>query len=221
MKLLPLLLFALSLHATDYYAAPAGSASCDGSQSCPWALQTALNKPLHGGDRLLLMGGLYYGAFTSTLNGTGKQIVIQPSDPSFLPRINGSLRFESGGWVTVQGLELFSSNANRSTSLPACGISLYAGPVQVIHNVIHDCSGDGLEMWSGSPNSVAYGNLIYYVGYNGTDRGHGHGMYIQSNAPDTKLIQDNIVLNTSGGACTLIPRAAISTTSPIAGTPST
>ena len=100
--------------------------------------------------------------------------------------------------MIVQGLELFNSNTNRSASLPACGISLYAGPVQVIHNVIHDCSGDGLEMWSASPNSVAYGNLIYYVGWNGTDRGHGHGMYIQSNAPDWKLIQDNVVLNNFG-----------------------
>lgn len=195
--ILPLFL-AVSLQAATHYAAPAGSASCNGSQSCPWDLQTALNKPLVGGDQLLLGGGIYAGNFTSTLNGKGTQIVVQPQDPTFPPRINGQLSFGSGGYVTVQGIEFFNSNTNRSlTTEPDC-FYLAAPSINLIHNVIHDCGADGVGFWSADTNSVAYGNVIYYNGYNASDRGHGHGIYVQNAAPSTKLIQDNVILNQFG-----------------------
>ncbi|SPF42711.1 exported hypothetical protein [Candidatus Sulfopaludibacter sp. SbA4] len=194
---LPFLL-AVSLHGATYYAAPAGSASCNGSQSCPWDLQTALNKPLLGGDQLLLGGGIYAGNFTSSLNGKGTQIVVEPADPTFLPRINGSLGFFSGGYVTVEGIEFFNSNTNRSlTTEPDC-LTLEAPSVNLIHDIIHDCGSDGVGFWSSDPNSTAYGNIIYYNGYNASDRGHGHGIYVQNAAPATKLIQDNVILNQFG-----------------------
>jgi hypothetical protein len=186
----------LSVQAADYYAAPTGSPSCDGTPTCAWDLQTALTKPLIGGDRLLLTEGTYKGAFSSSLNGAGVQIQVLPYSGAH-PRIDGSLSL-GGGYVTVQGLEFFSSNTNRTGAIGTdC---LYTGGpfINLVHNVIHDCGGDGVGFWSADPNGVAYGNLVYYNGYNDVDRGHGHGFYTQSNPGDTKLLQDNVVLNQFG-----------------------
>ena len=196
MRTLAVLILAASLQAATYYAAPNGSPSCDGSQACPWDLQTALNKPLAGGDVLLLGGGLYTGNFSTSLNGNGTQIIVQPQDPTFPVRINGQISTSSGGWWTLQGVEVFNAT-NRSMPGSDC-FYLVVPSVNLIHNVIHDCGSDGVGFWSADANATAYGNLIYYNGYNQPDRGHGHGIYIQSNPGQSKLIQDNIVLNNFG-----------------------
>src|SRR5512143_555213 len=65
------LALAASLSATDFYVAPNGSASGNGSIGSPWNLQTALNQPsaVQPGDTIWLRGGTYVGHFTSNLNG--------------------------------------------------------------------------------------------------------------------------------------------------------
>lgn len=195
MKTLIPFLLVCTLYATDYHAAPFGLSTCDGSTTCPWDLQTALNRPLIGGDRLLLQDGTYQGRFTSTLTGNGTQIEVT-AEPGAHPRIDGGLAL-NGGWVTVSYLEFFSSNTNRTLAGGDC-IDTYGPNTNLIHNWIHDCGSSGIGFWSSNANGVAYGNAIYYVGYNGPDRGHGHGIYLQSNPGDTKLISDNAVLNNFG-----------------------
>jgi hypothetical protein len=172
--------------AADYHVATAAD------------FQAALSAPLVGGDRVLLAPGVYVGAFVSSLNGAGTPITITSADLAFPARIDGSLALTSGGWVTVTDLEFFNSNTDRITpNGPDC-IDAYVPSIVLLHNVIHDCSANGIGLWAGATNSVAYGNLIYYVGWNGNARGHGHGMYIQSTAPAWKLIENNVVLNVFG-----------------------
>ena len=64
--------------------------------------------------------------------------------------------------------------------------------------VLHDCA-QGLGFWIYSPDSEAHGNLIFYNGWQGrgTDRGHGHGIYIQ-NRDGAKLLSDNIIFDQFG-----------------------
>jgi hypothetical protein len=48
-----------------------------------------------------------------------------------------------------------------------------------------------------------YGCLIYYNGYDATDRGHGHGIYSANAAGNaTKKIRDNMILDQFGWAST-------------------
>jgi hypothetical protein len=176
----------------------ARAAAADYQVSSAADFQAALSAPLAGGDRILLAPGVYAGTFVSSLNGAGTPITITSADLAFPARIDGSLAFTSGGWVTVTDLEFFNSNTNRTASGGPDCIDAYVPSIVLLHNVIHDCSASGIGLWSGAANSVAYGNLIYYVGWNGLARGHGHGMYIQSTAPAWKLIENNIVLNVFG-----------------------
>ena len=66
------------LLASDFYVAPAGSPSGNGSIGSPWDLQTALNQPsaVHAGDTIWLRGGTYTGHFTSNLNGSSSTPII-------------------------------------------------------------------------------------------------------------------------------------------------
>ena len=56
--------------------------------------------------------------------------------------------------------------------------------------VVHDVS-DGLSGVKESLNAEAYGCIVYYGGWEGPDRGHGHAFYWQ-NDQGTKRLLDNI-----------------------------
>lgn len=72
--------------------------------------------------------------------------------------------------------------------------------VRYINLIIHDTT-DGLTMQTGnSPtyygvtNGVIYGNIIYYAGWKGTDRGHGHAIYPQNwNTNSARTIAENVM----------------------------
>ena len=56
------------------------------------------------------------------------------------------------------------------------GIDAYGPGTKIINMVIHD-TGQGIGIWSSATDSEVYGNLVYYNGWDGPDRGHGHGVY--------------------------------------------
>jgi hypothetical protein len=63
--------------------------------------------------------------------------------------------------------------------------------------IVHDGT-DGISAFASAPDMEIYGNLIYNNGWDGaTDRGHGHGLYIQ-NQTGTKKIAENISFNNYG-----------------------
>ena len=63
--------------------------------------------------------------------------------------------------------------------------------LKFINLVIHDAR-QGFSFWKEAADAEVNGCLIYYNGWNGTDRGHGHGIYTQ-NQTGTKHIVDNII----------------------------
>lgn len=189
--------------ALEFFASPSGSSSGDGSVAHPWDLVTALKQPaaLKSGDTLWLRGGVYKGEFVSYLNGaSGAPIVVRsyPGERATIDGVNdaGHSIFQvSGAYTWYRDFEIMSSNTNRtSPSVSGWGITTMQTPghpgLKLINLVIHDTLGNGF--WIDATDMEMYGCIVYYNGYKGTDRGHGHGIYAQ-NATGTKRFTDNIV----------------------------
>ncbi|MCC6591568.1 MAG: right-handed parallel beta-helix repeat-containing protein [Bryobacterales bacterium] len=202
LRFLPILLLASGEHiAANFFVAPDGSPSGDGTLDSPWDLQTALSHPriVAAGDHIWLRGGVYTGPFTSKLAGTpGLPIIVrnykneraildfpgEPEQPAVL-HINGE-------WTWYWGLEITSSWEPRidPPKNRANAVAVYGPNVKLINMIMHDTFGAGF--WSGSDDSEMYGNIIYNTGNDGSQRGHGHGIYAQ-NRDGTKRLTDNII----------------------------
>lgn len=189
--------------AREYYAAPSGDRSGDGSRDRPWDLATALSPPaaVKPGDTIWLRGGTYGDGstiFNSYLSGTPRSQITVRQAPGERATINGGLAIY-GPYTWYWGFEVTNASEDRGAgrNVPEC-VDTYDGStgVKLINLVLHDCN-QGIGLWSPAENSEAFGNLIYNNGYQGTDRGHGHGIYTQ-NQNGTKLISDNIIFNQFG-----------------------
>lgn len=212
--LLPLITFAPAVaRAAEFYVSPQAVEGGDGSIARPWTLKTALSHPssVRPGDTIWLRGGTYSGTFISYLTGTAAAPIVVRQYPGEHARIDGGstvgmgLRIY-GGYSWYWGFEVMFSNptryANGTTSTgfpPLVGYSLVevnAPGTKLINMVIHDgCQ--GANIWTPAADSEAYGNLIYNVGFDGNDRGHGHGLYVQNQTGPRKLT-DNIIFNQYG-----------------------
>ena len=205
------LLFALAVAASgaEFYVAPNGSASGSGSQANPWDLQTALDQPsaVRPGDTIWLRGGTYVGHYTSNLNGTSSSPIIVRQYAGERATLDGNdgtsnvTLLVNGSYAWFWGFEVMNSNPNRisGNTLPppnrGQGTNLLGVGTKLINMIVHD-TGQG-TLTTANTNEV-YGNLIYYNGYSGTDRGHGHGIYAQHQGTATKPIHDNIIFDQFG-----------------------
>ena len=184
-----------------YYAAPDGSPTGNGSREKPWDIRSALSAGrVRPGDTIWLRGGAYGsgGVIESRVSGTGQRPVIVRQAPGERATLNGGLAVRAGhAWYW--GFEITNTNPDRGPSreVPSC-IDTYEGSagVKLINLVLHDCN-QGVGFWSGAENGSVYGSLIYYNGYQGPRRGHGHGIYTQ-NRGGAKLIADNIIFSQFG-----------------------
>ena len=195
-----------------FHVAPNGGPGGDGSKDNPWSLSNALNHPttLSAGDTILLHGGVYSGYFFSRLTGIPEAPIIVRAAPGERATIDSGSSGQdaltvNGSFTWYSEFEVRSSDPVRSTentgSFPgdikrgSCITS--NGPAnRYINLVLHDCS-QGVSFWTPSVDSELYGNLIYYNGWNGGDRGHGHGIYTQ-NATGVKRINENIIFDQFG-----------------------
>lgn len=185
-----------------FYIAPNGSSGGDGSISRPWDIGSVLagSKGVRAGDTVYMRGGTYgngtsyYNAF---LSGDATAPVIVRQYPGEKAVLNAALQVW-GHHVWYWGFELaLFTNASRYDSSRFQGLNVYGGPdVKLINLVVHDFS-NGLGLWTQGTGTEAYGCLIYNNGYQGSSRGHGHGIYTQNNTP-TKTIHENIIFNNFG-----------------------
>ncbi len=201
---------ALVLGAGAHFVSPSGSQSGDGSQDHPWDLATALKQPasVQPGDTIYLRAGIYRGPFVSTLTGTTASPITVRAYPGERVTIDGKgtdghdVLGIQGAWATYRDLEITNSDTLRSTNIPgpwpsdlprnAPGVRIYKAGNRIINCVIHDDgTGVGYEV-GGAGDGEVTGNLIFFNGWQGPDRGHGHGLYGQ-NATDTRRIKENIV----------------------------
>jgi len=172
-------------------------------------LQTALNQPsaVQPGDTIWLREGVYgNGAtiFTSNLNGSSVQPVIVRQYPNERATVNGGIKvYGSNTWfwgfeVTNKAIRDRNSNIggqNPPSNFPTA-FTVFGPGTKFINLLVHDTA-EGLELWAPAQNSEIYGSLIYNNGWQGTDRGHGHGIYTQ-NQTGVKAISDNIIFQGFG-----------------------
>lgn len=164
--------------------------------------------PARPGDRLWLAGGTYSGRFESVVSGAeGAPVVVRP-EPGQRATIDGSLSI-GGDWSEFYELEILSSDAHRTSaeagSFPkdiriATGCDLNGSHSKLVNSVVHDIVGNGVGIWRKAVGSEVYGCLIYNNGWKAPDRGHGHGIYQQSESPaDPQRILNNLVWQNLGG----------------------
>ncbi|MBL8214265.1 MAG: hypothetical protein JNK87_26330 [Bryobacterales bacterium] len=183
----------------EFFVAPDGSSSGAGTESDPWDLATALapHPSIQAGDTIWLRGGVY-GSGTlieSRLQGEPSRPVILRQFPNERAVIDGGLAIH-GGYTWYWGFEVTNSNPLREQNPQ--GINTYEGSrgVKLINLIIHDTA-QGVGFWEGAVDAEINGCLLYHNGYQGSDRGHGHGIYAQ-NREGTKIIRDNIIFNQFG-----------------------
>ncbi len=197
---------------TSWYASPTGAGTaCTIDVPCPLAFAIGATSPALPGDTVWLRGGTYNGIFESRLVGTPTAPIIVRNYSGERATLDGGtntsiLLMVSGSYTWFWGFEITSSSTDRlSTQVgssptdldrPYEAISNAQTPgagvgIKIINMVIHNL-GQGVALWVDATNAEAYGNLIYYNGWNAPDRAHGHGIYSQNAAPSTRTIRDNI-----------------------------
>jgi hypothetical protein len=192
-----------------WYAAPNGSSSGAGTMSSPWGLATALagaGGTVQPGDTIWLRGGTYTGKQVSTVAGvSGKPVVIRqyPGERATLDAngITGDHFVVKGGWTVFMDFEVANSNPTRyfnstSNGMRPNNVVNDASNTKYINLKIHD-GGVAFYNYRDQTNVEVYGCLIYNNGWMGSDRGHGHALYIQSDKGPV-LLKDNVLFNQFG-----------------------
>lgn len=189
--------------AMEIYVGPHGRPDGAGTRDDPWDLPTALNSPsvIPPGSVVWLLGGTYgdgLTSFTSRLTGTAAQPVIIRQVPGERATIRGSLNVE-GAYAWYWGFEVMSPIEDRTGDRynPHAGTQdgvIVNGPfTRFINLVIHDAR-EGIGLWTPAEGAEVHGCIIYNNGWQGPDRGHGHGIYTQ-NKDTPKHLGDNIIFN--------------------------
>ncbi|HKY05511.1 MAG TPA: hypothetical protein VJQ56_11510 [Blastocatellia bacterium] len=200
----------------QFYVAPKGSSSGNGSKDRPWDLQTALSHPasVKPGDTIWLRGGVYTKAWTSNrlyqsrLTGTSDKPVILRQYPGERAVIDAgsspaykdyhALRID-GAHTYYWGFEVMYSERQRRSqqtgSSPSDlrrgrGVTIYGNNIKCINLVVHDAA-IGFSFWTPGENSELYGCIVFYNGWE-SDRGHGHGIYAH-NEVGTKRVTNCIL----------------------------
>jgi hypothetical protein len=207
----------------NWYASPQGTPDGDGSMDRPWDIVTAFNKPaaIQPGDTVWLREGKYgdggaNSIIASALVGTPAAPVIVRAYPGERAIVDAWLQVgccdqapnpAAGSYTWFWGLEFASYNPDRhsGTSGPPewaaqanhPAVDAWGAGTKIINCIIHDTA-SGISLWDEATDAEAYGNVVYNVGGYGTDRGHGHGFYLQNASPGYKHIYDNFTFNNFG-----------------------
>jgi hypothetical protein len=192
-----------SAQAANYYVAPNGSSSNDGSLAHPLDLATALSgsSPALPGDTIWLRGGVYSGNFTSVLNGTAAAPIVVRQYPGERATLDGApsptagTLIIKGSYTWYWGFEVMNSypDRNSGTSSRGPGINQFGAYTKLINLVVHD-NLDGIETWSGVTEGEVYGNVIFNNGAQSSGIGAGHSIYGQNDV-GTKHLIDNVMSN--------------------------
>lgn len=204
----------------EWHVTTDGSAGGDGSINDPWDLaSTLMHQPVsvQPGDTIWVHGGTYSGYFYSDLVGSeeapiivrnynDERVIIDGGTGADPGHFVGQTAFYVGGSDTwYWGLEVMSSSPKRTVneagSVPtnlerAYGFYIEGPRTRFINNVVHDTA-QGFGFWTPAVDAELYGNIDYYNGWEGPDRGHGHGIYVQNNT-GFKYIANNIVFKNYG-----------------------
>jgi hypothetical protein len=191
----------------QYYVAPNGSSSGDGSIGRPWNLATALSQPstVKAGATIWLRGGTYGTGgktlFTSKLTGTSSAPIKVRQYSGERAIVNGGIK-ANGAYTWFWGFEITNTSTNRdrvssdvNVDRPA-GLFLYGQGDKAI-NLVIDNTGRGGVLGLGpyattNPGAsheiygtIFWGNGIYDTSTQSGTR--GDGVYLNSGEPNPSL----------------------------------
>jgi hypothetical protein len=200
--------YATQAQGQQFYVAPNGSPSGDGSREHPWDLASALSgRKIPAGSAIWLRGGTYVGVFKSTLAGTqeapitvrsyaGERAIVSDNRE----RAGAGTINVMGSWTIYRDFEVTNSATGRGASRQyrPMGFEVTGPHNKFINLVIHD-TGHGMGVWKEAVDAEIYGNIIFNCGTQNelVDQGHGHGLYSQNNE-GTKNIRENVIFNQFG-----------------------
>lgn len=193
----------LSTFVPDFYVSPTGGTGA-GTISDPWSLIYAIGGAggvIQPGHKIALRGGIYQlpdAQQTMPLSGTQANPIIFRAYPGERPniRIGGqptgsafcSLRptgsdiwwwgieFSFNRWTTRTSAQAGSSPTDINAIAQYISFD-FATRHRAIHCAFHDM-GNGIGAGQ-AQNFEAYGCITYCNGWQGSDRAHGHGAYLQ------------------------------------------
>jgi hypothetical protein len=196
---------------TQWHVAVDGKADGKGTMESPWDIKTALAGPaaVKPGDIIWVHGGEYKGNQDSHLQGTAEKPIVVRAAKGERATIRGNIKIGYGWkaeYTWFWGLEVanrgfvpgnedafsISLSSRQDDNDPNSPLKSINPGIKVINCVLHDNGTMGVSTWGGADDNEVNGCVIYYNGFDGPDRGHGHGFYIQS-VKGPKLIKDNVV----------------------------
>ncbi|HOQ04330.1 MAG TPA: hypothetical protein PKY88_03860 [Anaerohalosphaeraceae bacterium] len=145
----------------DWYVAPAGSSSPDGSREHPFAfIQQALDTA-QSGDRIILQPGIYSGPGNANLNPQGKILTIQSIDPENLDVVVSTIIDPNGlerGFVfnhnetpqfILQGFTLRNARCRQEDEFPhGAGIFCSESSPTIRFCIFENCAAE--DGWGGA-----------------------------------------------------------------------
>ena len=197
----------ISAQYNTYHVTINGTDNGKGTLNSPLSLQAALNQPsfILPGDTILIHDGTYRGNFESELKGSESAFITVKNYNRDQVILDGNIAIDPSRALTINGaytiyrnLIITNSTPFRDASQPnfqsTSGIRIYGHHVKCINLIVHNNPGTGIGFWTSAIDSEIYGCIIFHNGYQGGDRGHGHGIYTQ-NKTGTKKIYDNIIFS--------------------------
>jgi len=192
----------------DIYVAVTGAQGGDGSIGDPVNLATACSalSTIAVGSTIHVQAGDYIGDFIFIHAGTVTQSINLEFEPE--ARIKGSFTIaNAASYVVLDNLTAFDTPTVRITedsgSSPDIatqdGLSIFGANALVTHPFIEDVVLNGIGFWQSAAPGTLYGAWVLNNGWQGPDRGHGHGLYTQNEA-GLKLIRNCMFAQRYGGS---------------------
>lgn len=212
--------------AVSYWAATNGTITGPGTS--PAGPYLNMSNALYGswsggslapGDIMHFKGGTYVGFSKCDVhcNGSvGGGYITFKSATNEWAKLDAEIEpFQIPGFLIYRDLEIYNSDTARvsaqsGTFFPSdiqrhTGFNNFSPDVKLINCIIHDITRLGCYFSQLTTNFVAYGNLIYNVGWVSVDNSGEHGFYGQSAA--SALLKHNIIFNTTGNGFQLYASA--------------
>ncbi|MBP2845754.1 right-handed parallel beta-helix repeat-containing protein [Dickeya oryzae] len=197
--------------AAEYYLAPNGSDSGNGSKSAPWKSFARAQQTLSPGDRLWVRGGTY--TFTAGLNSCASQtdivnaitlnksgtsgkrieyVAYTGETPVFdFSQMKDDCRVKGfnvvADWVTLKGLEIKGVPQNNNKNHESWGVWIKGSNNRFERLDIHHIMGTGLFLQNGAYNTVlnsdSHHNYDPLTSNGAGQSGDGFGAHIAANMP--------------------------------------
>jgi hypothetical protein len=206
-----------------YVKAVGGVTTGNGAtEATAWTLPHAFSGAagvLTPGDTVWLLGGDYTGTYQVTVAGASGAPIVFKQQPGQIANLKRDAQFTastvttlnvkpSAQWTEFRDFEIQPTTNIASRTAPTFGYKLphpvwnQASNTKFVNLVLHDGGVAFLNDLDGAGtpvNVLISGNIIYNNGWDDTDRGHGHGLYLKNNSTTSPLtIADNIIFNQFG-----------------------